>query len=53
MVKRYLSLCSLEQALALMKGSFSAPSRTETIPVTEAVGRVVATPVLQNIRYRK
>lgn len=45
MVKRYLSLCSLEQALNLMKSSFPSPQRTEKVPVMESVGRVVAAPV--------
>jgi putative molybdopterin biosynthesis protein len=45
MVKRYLSLCSLEHALHLLKTSFSVPDRRETIPVDRSLGRVVATPV--------
>ncbi|MGB7789204.1 molybdopterin biosynthesis protein [Methanoregula sp.] len=45
MVKRYLSLCSLDHALSVMKSSFSAPQRTEQVPIMESVGRVVATPV--------
>ncbi|MDD4137308.1 MAG: molybdopterin biosynthesis protein [Methanoregula sp.] len=45
MVKRYLSLCSLEQALNQMKASFPAPRWTEQVPVMEAAGRVVAEPV--------
>jgi putative molybdopterin biosynthesis protein len=45
MVKRYLSLCSLEDALSVMKSSFPAPQRTEQVPIMESVGRVVATPV--------
>ena len=45
MVKRYLSLCSLEQALNLLKTEFSAPQRTEKVPVMQSVGRVVAAPV--------
>jgi len=45
MVKRYLELRSLEEALALLKGSFAHPGRTEKVPVVNAVGRVVAKPV--------
>jgi len=45
MVKRYLSLCSLDHALSVMKSSFSAPQRTEQVPIMESVGRVVVTPV--------
>jgi putative molybdopterin biosynthesis protein len=45
MVKRYLSLCSLEQALNLMKSSFPAPQRTESVPLTRSIGRVVTVPV--------
>ncbi|MFZ1897121.1 molybdopterin-binding protein [Methanoregula sp.] len=45
MVKRYLSLCSLENALHLLKTSFPAPDRRETIPVDRSLGRVVAAPV--------
>jgi putative molybdopterin biosynthesis protein len=45
MVKRYLSLCSLEQALSQMKSSFPAPRRTENVPVVRSIGRVVAVPV--------
>ena len=44
MVNRYLNLISLEQALSILKTSFQAPTRTEKIPITQAVGRVVATP---------
>lgn len=45
MAKRYLSLCSLDHALGVMKRSFPAPQRTEQVPVMESVGRVVAVPV--------
>ena len=45
MVKRYLSLCSLEEALTILKTSFEPPERTETIPVTQSLGRVLAAPV--------
>ncbi|MGD0079640.1 MAG: molybdopterin biosynthesis protein [Methanoregula sp.] len=45
MVKRYLSLCSLEQALSLMKSSFQAPQCTEIVSLTRSTGRVVAAPV--------
>src|SRR5208337_4254759 len=44
MVKRYLSLCSLENALHLLKTSFPVPDRRVTIPVTASLGRVVAAP---------
>ena len=45
MAKRYLSLCSLDHALGVMKSSFPAPQRTEQVPIMESVGRVVAVPV--------
>ncbi len=45
MVKRYLTLTSLEQALTILKSSFPVPGRTEKIPIVQAVGRVVAEPV--------
>jgi putative molybdopterin biosynthesis protein len=45
MVKRYLSLISFEEALSLLKSSFAVPGRTETVPVTRALNRVIATPV--------
>ncbi len=45
MVKRYLSLCSLEEALNLLKNSFVDPSRTELVPLIESLGRIVAAPI--------
>ncbi|HXX55846.1 MAG TPA: molybdopterin-binding protein, partial [Methanoregula sp.] len=45
MVKRYLELRSLEEALSLLVRSFATPRRTETIPVQHSAGRVVAEPV--------
>jgi putative molybdopterin biosynthesis protein len=45
MVKRYLELRSLENALALLTSSFATPGRTETVPVMESTGRVVAVPI--------
>jgi len=45
MVKRYLSLCSFNDALHQLKSSFTPPGRTETVPVTRALGRIIATPV--------
>jgi len=45
MVKRYLTLCSLERALHLLKTSFLAPSHTERVPLIASLGRVVAKPV--------
>ena len=44
-VKRYLSLCSFDDALHQLKSSFTPPERTETVPVTRALGRIIATPV--------
>ena len=44
MVKRYLELIALEKAVSLLK-AFPAPDRTETVPVTGSLGRVVAVPV--------
>jgi putative molybdopterin biosynthesis protein len=45
MVKRYLNLRSLDDALALLTSSFAVPKRTEMVPVMQSVGRVVAEPV--------
>ncbi|MDD1691435.1 MAG: molybdopterin biosynthesis protein [Methanoregula sp.] len=45
MVKRYLDLRSLDEALTLLRDSFTIPRYTEKIPVVQAVGRVVAEPV--------
>ena len=45
MVKRYLSLISFEEALHRLKTSFIAPGRTETVPVTRSMGRVIAKPL--------
>lgn len=45
MVKRYLSLISFDEALRLLKSSFAIPGRTESIPVTRALGRAIATPL--------
>jgi putative molybdopterin biosynthesis protein len=45
MVKRYLSLTSLEDALRTLKTSFPPPGGTETVPLMQSLGRVVASPV--------
>jgi putative molybdopterin biosynthesis protein len=45
MVRRYLSLLSLAEALRILTTSFVPPDRVETIPVTQALGRVLASPV--------
>ncbi|MFA4825618.1 MAG: molybdopterin biosynthesis protein [Methanoregula sp.] len=45
MVKRYLELRSLDEALALLTSSFVIPHRTEKVPVMQSAGRVVAEPV--------
>ncbi len=45
MVKRYLTLCSLEEALRLLKTSFPVPSHTEKVPLIKSIGRTVAKPV--------
>ncbi|PKL58181.1 MAG: molybdopterin biosynthesis protein, partial [Methanomicrobiales archaeon HGW-Methanomicrobiales-5] len=45
MVKRYLELHSLDEALTLLTSSFVVPRRTEKVPVIKSVGRVVAEPV--------
>jgi len=45
MVKRYLELRSLENALSLLTSSFPLPGRTEQVPVTQSAGRVVAQPI--------
>jgi putative molybdopterin biosynthesis protein len=45
MVKRYLELRSLDEALTLLTTSFTAPRRTEKVPIMQAAGRVVAEPI--------
>jgi putative molybdopterin biosynthesis protein len=44
-VKRYLSLRSLEESLQILKTSFPSPGRTEVVPLMQSLGRVVAAPV--------
>ena len=45
MVKRYLELRPLDEALGLLRNSFANPCRAETIPVHGASGRIIAEPV--------
>lgn len=45
MVKRYLQLRSLDEALTLLTTSFANPRRTGRVPLMQSVGRVVAEPV--------
>jgi putative molybdopterin biosynthesis protein len=45
MVKRYLELRSLEDALNLLTTSFAPPRHTERVPILQAVGRVTAEPI--------
>jgi putative molybdopterin biosynthesis protein len=45
MVKRYLELRSLDDALGLLTSSFAMPLRTEKVPLMQSVGRVIAEPV--------
>ena len=45
MVTRYLKLTPFEQARSIMKEAFPGPGRSEIIPLMQAVGRVVSTPV--------
>jgi putative molybdopterin biosynthesis protein len=45
MVNRYLTLTPLEQALSILKTSFQVPAGLEVVPITSAVGRVIAVPV--------
>lgn len=45
MVKRYLELRSLTEALALLTSSFPPPRRTEKVPLLQATGRVAAEPL--------
>jgi putative molybdopterin biosynthesis protein len=45
MVKRYLTLCFLEEALTTVRSSFAAPERTVSVPVIQSIGRVVASPI--------
>jgi putative molybdopterin biosynthesis protein len=45
MVKRYLTLTSLDEALRILRTSFTPPGRTETVALVDSVGRVVASPV--------
>lgn len=44
-MKRYLSLITFKEALDLLKTSFTAPGRTESVPLSRSLGRVVATPL--------
>ena len=45
MVKRYLELRSLAEALNLLTTSFPPPRRTEKVPLLQAAGRVAAEPI--------
>jgi putative molybdopterin biosynthesis protein len=45
MVKRYLTLTSLEQAVEITLSSFEKPDRSFSIPVIHSAGRVSASPV--------
>jgi len=45
MVKRYLTLTSLEQAVEITLSSFEKPDRSFSIPVVNSAGRVSAAPV--------
>gem|GEM_PF-4548536 len=45
MVKRYLSLCTFDEARHRLYTSFEAPCRTETVPITRALGRVLSAPL--------
>lgn len=50
MVKRYLSVISLAEALALVRDSFSTVPEVIQIPVTPAaVGRITATPIFAKL----
>jgi putative molybdopterin biosynthesis protein len=44
-VKRYLAVVSLEEALATLRTGFVYPHPSETVPLESAVGRVTAAPV--------
>ncbi|MCC7565322.1 MAG: molybdopterin biosynthesis protein [Methanomicrobiaceae archaeon] len=46
MVKRYLSVISLEEALDLIERSFSFVPGTETVPIDAAAGRITASPII-------
>lgn len=45
MVKRYLELRTLDEALSLLTTSFPNPRKTERVHLMDSVGRVVAEPV--------
>jgi len=45
MVKRYLTLTSLEQAVEITLSSFEKPDRNVSVPVINSAGRVSAAPV--------
>ncbi|NLX49216.1 MAG: molybdopterin biosynthesis protein [Methanospirillum sp.] len=45
MVKRYLAVVSLEEALEVLGTGFTYPRPSETVPLEEAVGRVTVAPV--------
>jgi putative molybdopterin biosynthesis protein len=44
-VKRYLAVVSLEEALETLRTGFTYPHPSETVPLETAVGRVTAAPV--------
>ncbi|HII99306.1 MAG TPA: molybdopterin biosynthesis protein [Methanoregula sp.] len=45
MVKRYLELRSFDEAIDLLKKTFPRPEKTEKVPVMQAAGRIVVSPV--------
>jgi molybdenum cofactor synthesis domain-containing protein len=45
MVKRYLSLITLDEARSRIREEFAHPVRTVTVPLQEAAGRITAAPI--------
>jgi molybdenum cofactor synthesis domain-containing protein len=44
-VKRYLSLVSLDEALEMIRGAFSFEARSRTVPLEEVSGSITARPI--------
>ncbi len=53
MVKRYLSLISLERAIDLTLTSFEKPDKKISIPVINSVGRFQPLRYMRNIPFLK
>ncbi|MBN1195366.1 MAG: molybdopterin biosynthesis protein [Methanomicrobiaceae archaeon] len=49
MVKRYLALTPLDEAIDVMRNAFSCTPRVVTVPLAAAAGRITATPIFSRI----